>query len=138
MDVISLIGTRTLSFALLVCAAVSFQYSSASELNTAASLNIQPSRCIALREGQTCYQTLSIEWQTPETGEYCLYDLEANILIHCWQQASQGVYEFEFEGNKSVQYVLMDRDKTPIAKADLEVNWVYKKQVERTSTWRLF
>ena len=102
-------------------------------------LLIKPARCIALHQGQTCYQKLSISWQADAVETYCLYAPENKLPHLCWENLAQGKGVFEFEGSTTQKLILMrKRDAKPIADFTIQVAWVYDSSSRRESHWRIF
>jgi len=102
-------------------------------------LSISPERCVALREGQVCYQNVVLKWQTKHKGNFCLYLEGATISQRCWSQSDQGQYEMDFQSDKSRRFVLRAKDtSTELAGADMIVAWVYGNKKRRRASWRLF
>ncbi len=103
-----------------------------------ASLILSPSRCVALHQGQVCYQRVQISWSSSRAGDYCLYPQDQLAPLHCWQQQSEATLDVEFAADQSRQYVLKDQQGQALADATLEVAWVYKANTRRKTHWRLF
>ncbi len=102
-------------------------------------LQLKPSRCVALHQGQVCYQNIQLLWSTPQVGHYCLYQQNAGEPLHCWENVNAGEYLYEFSSDESVQLQLVDaQTKAVVAQAGLEVAWVYKANTRRQTHWRLF
>jgi len=102
-------------------------------------LKIKPTRCIALHEGQVCYQTLTISWTADLADTYCLYQQTNKAPLMCWENVASGKVRYEFEGNASQKFVLSRKqDNKPIAEFTLEVAWVYDASSRRESHWRVF
>ena len=105
----------------------------------AALLQLKPNRCVALHQGQVCYQTIQLLWSAPQAGHYCLHQENVAQPLHCWQSVNAGEYSYEFASDASVQLQLVDaQTKTVVAQAGLEVAWVYKANTRRQTHWRLF
>lgn len=105
----------------------------------AAQLQLKPNRCVALHQGQVCYQKIQLSWSVPQAGNYCLYQQYTDAPLFCWQDVSAAEYEYEFSSDTSVQLRLVNVDtKTSLATASLEVAWVYKASTRRKTHWRLF
>lgn len=102
-------------------------------------LQIKPNRCIALHEGQVCYQTLKITWNADAADTYCLYQQENKTPLICWenQLAGKGVYDFEGSATSKF-FLLRKRDAKPVAEFTVEVAWVYDAKSHRESHWRIF
>ena len=105
----------------------------------AALLQLKPNRCVALHQGQVCYQNIQLSWSTNQAGDYCLYQQNANVPVFCWQGAATGMHQYEFASDAPVQLQLVNmHTKTPVAMATIEVAWVYKANTRRKTHWRLF
>lgn len=101
------------------------------------SLYLEPTKCVTLKEGKTCYQDVIVNWKTNDLGEYCL--LQANLPkpLKCWNGVNSGQHKFEFSHSNSTDFYLVSKlDNTRIAKQHFSVKWVYKKRP--TLGWRLF
>lgn len=104
-----------------------------------AQLQLKPSRCVALHQGQVCYQNIQLSWQANQSGNYCLYQEDNASPVYCWQGVATGIYQYEFASATSVQLQLINmQTKTRIATATIEVAWVYKANTRRKTHWRLF
>jgi hypothetical protein len=110
---------------------------------TTAELMLKPDRCVAMNEGQTCYQTLAVNWQTETPGDYCLFEQGIQQPIVCWQNTDSGKTKLEFaaEGNTTYQLVLKampETQQTMVVETEVIVTWVYSKTKKRKNSWRLF
>jgi len=102
-------------------------------------LQIKPSRCIALHQGQVCYQSLSIHWQTDAADSYCLYQSDNKAPLLCWENVASGTGAIEFESSSTANFQLVrKRDAKPVAEFTVEVAWVYDASSHRESHWRIF
>jgi hypothetical protein len=125
--------------ALLVCMLTCLICNSANVYAEETYLQIKPANCVALREGQACYQTLTINWQAPAVDSYCLYEQGNATALICWSNLMQGSGIYEFAGKKSADFILVrKRDAQTLAKFTLEVAWVYDANSHRESHWRIF
>jgi len=105
----------------------------------AALLQLKPNRCVALHQGQVCYQTVQLFWSAPQAGVYCLYQQHSEQPLHCWQDVNAGEYRYEFASDASVQlHLVNEQTKNIVAQAGLQVAWVYKSNTRRETHWRLF
>jgi len=113
--------------------------SSAFADNVSPSLGVKPNRCIALHQGQTCYANLSFRWNTPATGEYCLFDDRKSDPLVCWTGNSRLTYKHEFVADSNVVYDIRIRnEQQSLSQAMVKISWVYKSNTESNSRWRLF
>lgn len=104
-----------------------------------ADLSIKPNRCVALHEGQDCYQGIVIRWRSEKVGRYCLSHGESQAELKCWDKGNVGVFHYDFQSNKSVSFLLTRMPEgTLIATADMQVAWVYKAPKRQRMHWRLF
>lgn len=102
-------------------------------------LQSKPNRCVALHQGQVCYQDVVLSWQVDQASEYCLYQQYAEQPLHCWQTASSGQYRYAFASDSSVALQLVNtQTNTIVAETQVEVAWVYKANTRRKTHWRLF
>jgi len=102
-------------------------------------LVVKPDRCIGLHQGQTCYANLAFRWQTPVTGEYCLFDDRMPEPLICWAGNERSAYNYEFAADKNVVYDIRTRlDQQSISQALVKISWVYKSNTKSSSRWRLF
>lgn len=104
-----------------------------------AQLQLKPTRCVALHQGQVCYQTIQLSWSANQQGNYCLYNQYDDTPVYCWQDAAAGQYQYEFASDSSVELQLLNmQTKTPVAIATIDIAWVYKTNTRRKTHWRLF
>jgi len=103
------------------------------------SLSVKPNRCIALHQGQTCYMSLSFQWKTPATGEYCLFDDRKSNPLICWIGDRRLSFKHEFVADSNVVYDIRARnERKSLSQALVKISWVYKSNTESNSRWRLF
>ncbi|HSC69238.1 MAG TPA: DUF3019 domain-containing protein, partial [Cellvibrio sp.] len=104
-----------------------------------AQLQPKPNRCVALHQGQVCYQDVMLSWSAVQPGEFCLYQKQADQPLHCWQAAASGQYRYSFASDGPVQLQLVNSEtKTVVAETQVDVAWVYKTNTRRKTHWRLF
>ncbi len=103
-------------------------------------LTMTPSSCVALNQGQLCYQTIAVNWQASIEGEYCLYQRPIKKPLYCWSAGRHvGKAQLEFEFSETVIYELKRLGSLElIAESEVEVTWVYSKRKRRRTSWRLF
>lgn len=105
----------------------------------AVQLQLKPNRCVALHQGQVCYQNIQLFWSANQAGNYCLYQQIGESPLHCWQGVAAGQYQYEFASDTLVQLQLVNmQTKASIATATIDVAWVYKANTRRKTHWRLF
>ena len=98
-----------------------------------------PMRCIALRQGQVCYQDVTFRWHQAEIGNYCLVELSTLKNIECWSQVKTGEVSFDFQSDKSLTYGIHKMDKhINLSNVSISVSWVFKSSKRPKSSWKLF
>lgn len=98
-----------------------------------------PSQCVALHKGQTCYQDITFQWQTPDKGRFCLESSKNKQRLTCWNGKEIQQYRHSFKSNASAVFSLIHHgDNRPIANVKVVVTWVYKAPKQSQSGWRLF
>jgi hypothetical protein len=107
-----------------------------SELSNA--LSAKPERCIALNEGQMCYQQISFTWQAKKSAYYCLRIVDENKQLFCWENSKQASYDYDLQSKTNKTFELIDAKGNVIATTSIEIAWVYKAKSQRPVTWRLF
>lgn len=102
-------------------------------------LTVNPERCVALRQGQICYQRVVFKWQTKDINDYCLFPDGQTTPLQCWNKVSSGRFNMDFQAAESRRYILRQKNQTvDIASAELIVAWVYGNKKRRRASWRLF
>lgn len=103
-------------------------------------LNIKPHKCVALHQGQVCYQKISVAWysknQQETAEEYCLYIKNNAEAEYCASESSGYVYQFS--GKSDTVFELKNSAGEIVASRDIKVVSVYKGRRRSTTGWRLF
>ncbi|MGI9295451.1 MAG: DUF3019 domain-containing protein [Pseudomonadales bacterium] len=100
---------------------------------------VKPNRCIALHQGQTCYQKLKFHWQTPASGEYCLFQTSEAEPLVCWKGKEKASFMHEFKSDSSIIYQIRIKNQTKsLSSVKVKVAWVYRSSRKSASGWRLF
>lgn len=100
-------------------------------------LQASPRKCVALKQGSTCYLDLDVNWHSPENGHFCLYLGLRETPLQCWQDSKQGRYSFEFAEAASTRLELRDQDSGQlVGETEIEVKWVYSSRRNSTA-WRV-
>ena len=110
-----------------------------------AQFELKPGRCVALHEGQSCYAKLQFRWSLAQPSAVCIKQVDGDNSsnndrpLRCWPVAAQGSWEFEFESERSRDFILVERDSARIlGRATFTVAWVYDAKSRRQSHWRVF
>lgn len=116
----------------------SLNNSASENTSTQASMLLTPVRCVALHQGQVCYQNVQISWSSAQAGNYCVYIDNQQQPLRCWQGQAQGSYAYEFASAQSQLLQLKNTQLQVVAQVTMEVAWVYKSNTRRKTHWRLF
>lgn len=112
--------------------------SSAKTTDKTAPLIALPDTCVALREGRNCYADITLSWQQPTIGNYCLRDATSKYIMQCWLKQQQGVFEYTFDSQQSISFELFDSNTAQIiATTEVKLQWVYQNR-QKKRRWRLF
>ena len=104
-----------------------------------ASLNLSPTLCIAIHQGQQCYVDIKINWKSTQHGQYCLFSSQQAKALKCWQKVTKGIYAQEIVAKNNVMFMLRHTGSDVVLNSKvLEVAWVYKKNTRARSSWRMF
>jgi len=136
----TLFSKTNVAFGLLFVFGCSLNYANAESIAT---LTMSPEQCIALNQGQTCYQTVVANWQVDKMGDYCLFEQKQSTPLACWKNRKSGQAKIIFESTETVTFDLRLKpikniSHETLVEADITVNWVYSNKKRKRSTWRLF
>ena len=111
----------------------------ANSLDVKPTLTIVPEQCVALLQGQSCYVTVELNWQTPKQGNYCLYSSLNTQPIQCWQSQKMGELKQEFVSKNNIKFFLrLKNSKDNIANVEIKMAWVHKRKGRPRTSWRMF
>jgi len=106
---------------------------------SAPSLEVVPQRCVALHQGQICYQSASLVWRAPEKGHYCLYISNTPASLQCWKNEKTGSFIHDFQSPNTLTFRLRNmKTQQDLVQTQLNVAWVYGNKKRQRSSWRLF
>lgn len=112
--------------------------SSAKATDKTAPLIALPDTCVALREGRNCYADVTLTWEQPNIGNYCLRDATSKYIMQCWLKQQQGVFEYTFDSKQSIAFELFDSNTAQVvATAEVKLHWVYQNR-QKKRRWRVF
>ncbi|XOV80780.1 MAG: DUF3019 domain-containing protein [Aestuariibacter sp.] len=101
-------------------------------------LVLTPTKCVSLREGQTCYADVELQWHASQSGDYCLFSNLQEAPMQCWRQKDQASFEGEIASKQNVLFTIKrDGHQITLAATELKMAWVYKSKRVATS-WRVF
>lgn len=103
------------------------------------SLTLKPNRCVALHQGQVCYQEVVFQWDALDAQyNYCIVELNVARPLYCWLGGRAGRFVYDFGSDKSSRFQLQRDNGSVVAELEIVVAWVYKGRQKRNSGWRLF
>ena len=135
-SIFSLINTKV--FGMILFIFMSSQVK-ANELKFEPKLTIAPEQCVALLQGQACYVTVELNWQTAVLGDYCLYSSLNSRALECWRDKKMGELKQEFVSKANIEFFLRAQSsKENIATIEIKMAWVHKKKGKPRKSWRMF
>ncbi|MBQ1782782.1 MAG: DUF3019 domain-containing protein [Gammaproteobacteria bacterium] len=99
-------------------------------------LMVEPSTCVSLSEGRTCYLDTRIHWQVNSVSEHCLFVAGSRDPLYC-AAGGGGQLDYAFSGEESLQFELRNATGAVVANTEIQVSWVYNGN-QRRRNWRLF
>ena len=100
---------------------------------------VKPNQCIALHQGQKCFVDIDLTWSAELAGDYCLYSSQQAKALQCWNGQSNGSYKNEVVSSKDITFTIRLRGlDNMLASEVLKMAWVYQKNSQAKSAWRLF
>lgn len=101
-------------------------------------LDATPNKCVALREGSSCYAVVTLHWQQPIVGDYCLRNIDSKKVMQCWLSQQGGSHTYEFNSTHTQHFELINTQTAlAVSKTEVLVNWVYTSK-QKKRRWRLF
>ena len=99
-------------------------------------LILSPDKCVSLRQGQTCYVNIELQWSAKVVGSYCIYASNQQQPMQCWSNKRLGEIKMEFSSDQNTWFYLR-KDADNLAEVELKMAWVYKRKRSSLS-WRVF
>jgi len=100
-------------------------------------LRLTPSKCVALKKGQVCYQSIRIRYESLDTQNYCLTVSNQDGPLQCWSSVDLIDYRYRFASKNDLEFKIIDLNEKILATANFNIAWVYKQSRKR-NRWRLF
>jgi hypothetical protein len=100
---------------------------------------VKPNQCIALHQGQKCYVDIVLTWSAKHVGSYCLYSSQQVKALQCWNAKLKGSYKKEVVSSEDITFTIRSGGLDNILSREvLKMAWVYQKNSQAKSAWRLF
>nr|WP_324257317.1 DUF3019 domain-containing protein [Cellvibrio fontiphilus] len=102
--------------------------------------SIKPRLCVLNAGEEVCRDELEVRWQAAQKRSLCLYQQDKIQPLRCWQDATQGEYQFELTASASTNFELRETE-TGTALSDQRFQVVYndkKYRRARRNPWSFF
>ncbi len=107
-------------------------------LNGEILFSAKPANCVALHQGRQCYAKVSLQWNAPNVGDFCIHEKVSGKKLQCWESSNGNNVQFEFESSSKIEYQLKSNENNRVlAETAINVSWVHKAS-PRKRRWRLF
>lgn len=99
-----------------------------------------PYLCPIVPGSKRCNKLVSLAWETPRLGNYCLWDATNQKKISCWEQQWSGIIEIRFQSSHSITYQLINKDNTKkLAEVKVIVLEKLNQNIKRKRPfWKIF
>lgn len=98
-----------------------------------------PNTCELAKGTFLCEMKAALIWETAKQGDYCIYELDETMPIHCWQNAWSGRYVLSFQSNKTVTYLLKQQTKqTELTRTSINVIGTLEQRMRAKRRSRFF
>lgn len=102
--------------------------------------SIKPRLCVLTKEEEVCRDELEIRWVSEEVRSLCLYQSEEAHILRCWENETEGSYQFQITATASINFYLRESEAgLPLSREVFEVvhnQKSYRKQ--RRNPWSFF
>lgn len=102
--------------------------------------SIKPRLCVLTAEEEICQNQLEVKWVSPEARSLCLYQKDKEMPLRCWENETQGNYEFELSASATTGFQLRDTStQQALSKQEFRVVYEDKKyRTQRRNPWSFF
>jgi len=102
-----------------------------------AELVVTPKKCVAVRKGNTCYQSVVLSYSASNKADVCLVLEGRDEPLACWNNVADIEFRYRVATDEGAWFHIIDEDEFILASARINVAWVYKSTRKR-NRWRLF
>lgn len=146
MDTFDKIAVKLVSLCLLL----TFFHANGAEISQqpkqVASMVASPNACTLEPLEEVCQMTFHILWETPKSGDYCLYVDSEEQPLKCWKMMARGSISVEFSGHILEEYKLYHLQNSntavTITTVTVPISGTIKQrqraQRRRRGFWRMF
>jgi hypothetical protein len=102
--------------------------------------SIKPRLCVLNAGEEVCRDELEVKWLSAQARSLCLYQTDKVEPLRCWQEATQGEYQFELTASVSTDFQLRELDSgTSLSDQRFQVVYNEKKyRKARRNPWSFF
>lgn len=102
--------------------------------------SIKPRLCVLNAGEEVCRDELEVKWLSAKARSLCLYQTDKVEPLRCWQEATQGEYQFELTASASTDFQLRELDSnTSVGDQRFQVVYNEKKyRKARRNPWSFF
>lgn len=150
-QVLTRFTASSIAAGLFLAAQLPGSYAFANDLSTAGSgtssavlpliqFSIKPRLCVLNAGEEVCRDELEVKWQSAQMRSLCLYQIDKTKPLHCWQDATQGDYQFELMTSVTTDFQLREKDSDKML-SDQRFQVVYnekKYRKARRNPWSFF
>jgi hypothetical protein len=140
-------ATKPLAVTLFLAALLPGSYALADDLSSASSaslpliqFSIKPRLCVLNAGEEMCRDELEVKWLSAQARSLCLYQTDKIDPLRCWQDATQGEYQFELTASASTDFQLRElNSSTSLSDQRFQVVYNEKKyRRARRNHWSFF
>ena len=102
--------------------------------------SIKPKLCVLENREEVCHDQLEITWSSLQNRSLCLVQADTETAIECWENKSNGSFQFELTATTSTNFQLIETEtETLLADRSFEVIFNDKKyRRSRRNPWSFF
>lgn len=102
--------------------------------------SIKPRLCVLNAGEKICRDKLAVKWLSPQARSLCLYQTDKIEPLRCWQDATQGEYQFELAASVSTDFQLRElHSNLSVSEQRFQVVYNDKKyRRARRNPWSFF
>ena len=102
--------------------------------------SIKPRLCVLNAGEEVCRDELEVKWLSAQARSLCLHQSDKTEPLRCWENATQGEYQFELTASVSTDFQLRETH-SDTALSDQRFQVVYndkKYRKARRNPWSFF
>ncbi len=102
--------------------------------------SIKPRLCVLAAGEEVCHDELTVKWSAALARSLCLYQSDKEQPLRCWENATQGEYQFELTASVTTDFQLRENiTQKPLSDQRFQVVYNDKKYRRgRRNPWSFF